>query len=177
MKLKEKDGMDISDTWPTPVNIAAPKDDGGCNGIQSPRLSEFGPSNFEYCVQKGWYTTGANYKWHANGCSNDSVDKNGRCSKCCTAYKSINRTHNPKMFQEKETSIVPSEKYIKKTVKDRLKKIEKSDIPTDEVLSTSAKLMQVTNCYKLNIGGSEMFMVCTECSEHRICQKRGGTTV
>ena len=179
-KLMKKiaDGEEIVGDWPgTTTNIPLC---GDCNGIQSPRLINFVLSSvagaYKYATDQGWNIQ--NNNWHASGCTNNDVDDNGRCMKCRSAKNNINQSRHSIMFQEEDSdcsTIAPIDNdVIRKGIKDRLNVINKSglDVSTDNALQHAARLLRINNSDGVDIGGSKMFMVCIECSEHRVCKKR-----
>ena len=46
------------------------------------------------------------------------------------------------------------------------------DISNDLYLTTAAKLLTFQVIHHIEIGRAKMFMICNECSGHRVCQKQ-----
>ena len=164
MRMKEGDSLvdDLKDlTWP---NSSTCNDNGCCHGIQSRKISDFAKQagGFEYVTKQGWYMD-ASGEWHARGCTNDDIDKSGRCKKCSNVYKNLNKRRHPKMFEDPALKMLSNEELGKK-VSDRLKDINESDISSDKVLIQLAKFLNANGCNRVDIGKSRMFMICQCCN-------------
>ena len=152
--------VDLKDlSWPSRSN------NGCCHGIQSSKISDIAShaGGFEYITKRGWYMD-ASGEWHARGCTNEDVDKYGRCKKCHSVYKNMNR--HTGVFKD-DTSNVISNTELGKKVSRRLKGINESDISSDKALKQLAKFHN-----HVDLGKSRMFMICHHCNGHRVCQQR-----
>ena len=54
----------------------------------------------------------------------------------------------------------------------RLDFIGYDDISNDEYLTTATKFLTIKDIHHIEMGRAKMFMVCQECSSHRVCQKQ-----
>jgi len=174
MRMKEGDSYSLVDdlkdlTWP---NSSTCNDNGCCHGIQSRKISDFAKQagGFEYVTKQGWYMD-ASGEWHARGCTNDDIDKSGRCKKCSNVYKNLNKRRHPKMFEDPALKMLSNEELGKK-VSRRLKGIDESDISSDKVLKQLAKFLIANGCDRVDIGKSRMFMICHCCDGHRVCKQK-----
>ncbi len=68
--------------------------------------------------------------------------------------------------------MLPSGIRIGEVVSERLETIAENDIPKDPVLIELAKLLSLSECNGVKVGNAQMFMVCVECREHRVIQRR-----
>ena len=190
--MKKRDaGYVVADTpWIViKPNKAVAKSDGGCNGIQSMILENTGKDNLEYCFGFGWYTNVQSKSWHAGGCSNENVDKSGRCKRCLSVYKNMKKARHPVLFgvntiltpthtsltispTHTEVNMIPDDQMIGALVAQHLAIIQEEDITMDAKLLEAALPLHAKNGNEVIIREKQMFMVCRECKSHRVCRKQ-----
>ena len=158
-----------------------------CQGVQSKAMDEHASNDLEYCKARGWYYKAD--KWHAKDCSDTGLDEKGQCKKCKSLKSNFNKTRHPHLYQstppEKActTVITPatsisdiraaySTPVLQSIIQNRCRAIEFSAVPTDPEIQEAAKLLNINNEKQVDIDSSTVFIVCGECSEGRVCQKR-----
>ncbi|KAL7554136.1 hypothetical protein ACHAWF_017538, partial [Thalassiosira exigua] len=173
------DGKVISNQfWPQAVSKASPTE---CISIRSATLDRIGMDNIKYCDDSGWYRD-AKSNWRSKECNPEDVSRDGRCVKCNVAYRNINSARHPHLFQETTkpkniNSLLPSESAIATAISARLKDINDSMILDDRILAEAAGLMSMKECFAVELATSKVFLVCKECTAHRVCRKRSDNSV
>ena len=158
-----------------------------CQGVQSKAMDEHASNDLEYCKSRGWYYKAD--KWHAKDCSDTGLDEKGQCKKCKCLKSNFNKTRHPHLYQstppEKActAAITPatsisdiraaySTPALQSIIQNSCRVIESSAVPTDPEMQEAAKLLNINNEKQVDIDSSTVFIVCGECSEGRVCQKR-----
>ncbi|KAL7532996.1 hypothetical protein ACHAXR_004981 [Thalassiosira sp. AJA248-18] len=140
-----------------------------------------GPNYLQYCFDKGWYYVERIDSWYGRECGNDDLDDKGRCPKCRSLYKNINRTKHPLLFQPAISSasipaaastLIPSVSEVQRTVAARIKLLDEDEVPQDKEMKEAAEVLKLNKCQQIEVGNSKMFIVCSNCTSPRICQKR-----
>jgi len=142
-----------------------------CLGIQSRTLDKKAQFHGEYCREKGWFVH-YDQQWHSKGCTNDSVDKKGRCLKCRNVYSNINSSRHPTLFATPTSpSLLPKISDISNMVSSRVDCIDEKDVGGDDVLLEAAALLRLNECSRVDVGKSSVFILCDKCPAHRVCRK------
>ena len=140
-----------------------------CRGIRSHTLDKYGKHHAEYCNKVGW-TRDINNVWYSKACQPENADENLRCVKCRSAYNNMNKRRHPKLF--KMPDLLPTADTISSQVCSRLQDLHAYDIAKDEKLADIARIMRHNGHSILDLGDSNVFIACSGCDSHRVCQKR-----
>ena len=183
MQLRDA-GKPIEDTPWNERKKPVAKSGGGCGGIQNRKLNAVAGSNYQYLIDTLQYHLDGDGNWHAKGCSDENVNKSGRCKKCDIANKNMSRyiammsgSTIPLARPTSPTSVIEGEDDIGTRVEERLKAIAEVDFATDPRLQELAYIMDFRGMSGVEIyDGSQMFMVCRDCKDIRLCQKRGNNS-
>ena len=71
-----------------------------------------------------------------------------------------------------DIALLPTINNLIAGISRRLDFIGYDDISNDEYLTTAAKLLTIKDIHHIEMGRAKMFMVCQECSSHRVCRKQ-----
>ena len=70
-----------------------------------------------------------------------------------------------------DISLLPTFDKVAAGISKRLDFIGCDNISNDLYLTTATKLLTIEVIHHIEIGRAKMFMICNECSGHRVCQK------
>ena len=130
-------------------------------------LENNGKDNLEYCFGFGWYTNGPSKSWHTGGCSNEDVDKSGRCKRCLSVYKNMKKARHPVLFgvnttptpthtsstlspTHTEVNMIHDDQMIGALVAEHLAIIQEEDITMDAKLLEAALLLHEKGGWSCN---------------------------
>lgn len=149
-----------------------------CRGFQSKVVTAYAKKDTNYLIKAGWAYFGDCWR-HRNCTLDQDVNEYDRCPSCDNANKHMQKSRHPMLFDihsaDKDCALLPGDAAIATFICQHTNSIAKGDVPTDQNLANTATILKLKGMDRIEFGSlkKQVFLVCSMCDQHRICNKRG----